>query len=316
KVEAAHCTCKAGVGETCTHVTALLFNVEATVRICGTRSVTDEPAHWVLLGNMTKIQKVLSDSNMLSEKLQSKTVDLSKAINLVESLKKTMVYYQTESFFDDLGISTQHIPKQSIQKARKLHDSLVNSTLGQHVDPDSKQMFRIQVFYPVIDCMMGEMERRFSRLNCNIMKGIQALNPSSGTFLREEDVLFLARAYDSNTDDLKHEVPQIRRVLERLAKSDETVPTTLLKFVSFLESYNDVFFELFRLCKIAVVLPVSSASCERTFFALRIIKNYLRSTMTEERLSNLSILTKKNCVAVVIAGMLRTAGSSEKIISR
>lgn len=113
--------------------------------------------------------------------------------------------------------------------------------------------------------MMGEMERRFSRLNCNIMKGIQALNPSSGTFLREEDVLFLARAYDSNTDDLKHEVPQIRRVLERLAKSDETVPTTLLKFVSFLESYNDVFFELFRLCKIAVVLPVSSASCERTF---------------------------------------------------
>uniref|UniRef100_A0A3Q2X4W3 HAT C-terminal dimerisation domain-containing protein n=1 Tax=Haplochromis burtoni TaxID=8153 RepID=A0A3Q2X4W3_HAPBU len=123
------------------------------------------------------------------------------------------------------------------------------------------------------------------------MKGIQALNPSSGTFLREEDVLLLTRAYDSNTDDLKHEVPQIRRVLERLAKSDETVPTTLLKFVSFLESYNDVFFELFRLCKIAVVLSVSSASCDRTFFALRIIKNYLRSTMTEERLSNLSILS-------------------------
>ncbi|KAL3973698.1 hypothetical protein ACER0C_024905 [Sarotherodon galilaeus] len=222
------------------------------------------------VGCLALFRKVLSDSNMLSEMLQSKTVDLSKAINLVESLKETMVYYRTESFFDDLwtdivetceksGISTQHIPKRSIQKARKLHDSLVTSTLGQHADPDSKQMFRIQVFYPVIDCMMGEMERRFSRLNCNIMKGVQALNPSSGTFLREEDVLLLARAYDSNTDDLKHEVPQIRRVLERLAKT--------------------------------VVLPVSSASCERTFSALRMIKNYLRSTMTEERLSNLSILS-------------------------
>lgn len=254
------------------------------------------------VGCLALFRKVLSDSNMLSEMLQSKTVDLSKAINLVESLKETMVYYRTESFFDDLwtnivetceksGISTQHIPKRSIQKARKLYDSLVTSTLGQHADPDSKEMFRIQVFYPVIDCMMGEMERRFSRLNCNIMKGVQALNPSSGTFLREEDVLLLARAYDSNTDDLKHEVPQIRLVLERLAKSDETIPTTLLQFVSFLESYNDVFFELFRLCKIAVVLPVSSASCERTFSALRIIKNYLRSTMTEERLSNLSILS-------------------------
>ncbi|KAL4006913.1 DNA damage-binding protein 2 [Sarotherodon galilaeus] len=241
------------------------------------------------VGCLALFRKVLSDSNMLSEMLQSKTVHLSKAINLVESLKETMVYYRTESFFDDLwtdivetceksGISIQHIPKRSIQKARKLHDSLVTSTLGQHADPDSKQMFRIQVFYPVIDCMMGEMERRISRLNCNIMKGVQALNPSSGTFMREEDVLLLARVYDSNTNDLKHE-------------SDETVPTTLLQFVSFLESYNDVFFELFRLCKIAVVLPVSSASCERTFSALRIIENYLPSTMTEERLSSLSILS-------------------------
>ncbi|XP_025761795.1 zinc finger MYM-type protein 1-like [Oreochromis niloticus] len=54
------------------------------------------------VGCLALFRKVLSDSNMLSEMLQSKTVDLSKAINLVESLKETMVYYRTESFFDDL----------------------------------------------------------------------------------------------------------------------------------------------------------------------------------------------------------------------
>lgn len=142
------------------------------------------------------------------------------------------------------GISAQHIPKRSIQKAKKLNDCLVTSTFGQQAQPDSKEMFRIKVFYPVIDCMMGEMERCFSSLNSNIIEVVLALNPSSATFLREEDVLLLAHAYESNTDDLNHEI-QIRRVLERLAKSDEQVLTTLLQFVSFLESYNDVFFELF-----------------------------------------------------------------------
>ena len=69
------------------------------------------------------------------------------------------------------------------------------------------------------------------------------------------------------------------------------VPTTLMEFVQFMDPYQDVFYELFRLCKIAVILPVSSASCERSFSTLRIIKSYLRSTMTEKRLSSLAVLS-------------------------
>lgn len=44
KVECAHRTCMAGVAESRTHVGALLFKVEATVRIRGTKTVTDVPA--------------------------------------------------------------------------------------------------------------------------------------------------------------------------------------------------------------------------------------------------------------------------------
>ncbi|CAI5690730.1 unnamed protein product [Oreochromis niloticus] len=76
KVEAAHCTCMAGVVETCTHVPALLFNVEATVRICGTRTVTDEPAYWVLLGNVTKIQPEVGHKiDFSSSAAQKKALD-------------------------------------------------------------------------------------------------------------------------------------------------------------------------------------------------------------------------------------------------
>uniref|UniRef100_A0A3B3TNE0 YqaJ viral recombinase domain-containing protein n=1 Tax=Poecilia latipinna TaxID=48699 RepID=A0A3B3TNE0_9TELE len=72
----------AGVAETCTHIGALLFKVEATVRIRGTKTVTDEPAYWILPGNLKKIhaevghkigystsasQKKILDQNILAE---------------------------------------------------------------------------------------------------------------------------------------------------------------------------------------------------------------------------------------------------------
>uniref|UniRef100_A0A3P8SAP0 HAT C-terminal dimerisation domain-containing protein n=1 Tax=Amphiprion percula TaxID=161767 RepID=A0A3P8SAP0_AMPPE len=121
------------------------------------------------------------------------------------------------------------------------------------------------------------------------MQGVQALNPSSPSFLREEAVLLFAEAYDSNIEDLKHELHQTRRILDR-KKVEKESPTTLMEFTQFLDPYQDVFYEMFRLCKIVVVLPVSSASCERSFSSLRLIKTYLRSTMTEKRLSSLAVL--------------------------
>ncbi len=46
-----------------------------------------------------------------------------------------------------------------------------------------------------------------------------------------------------------------------------------------------------------LTIPVTVASCERSFSKLKMIKNYLRSTMGQERLSSLAILSIENEVA-------------------
>ena len=43
-----------------------------------------------------------------------------------------------------------------------------------------------------------------------------------------------------------------------------------------------------------LTIPVTVASCERSFSKLKIIKNYLRSTMSQERLSGLALLSIEN----------------------
>ncbi|KAG9260834.1 uncharacterized protein LOC125804596 [Astyanax mexicanus] len=56
QVDCAHCTCMAGIAESCTHIGALLFKIEAAVRIRVTKTVTDVPAYWMMPTNVDKVQ--------------------------------------------------------------------------------------------------------------------------------------------------------------------------------------------------------------------------------------------------------------------
>ena len=59
-----------------------------------------------------------------------------------------------------------------------------------------------------------------------------------------------------------------------------------------------VYGELYQLYRLFVTLPVTTASCERSFSKLTIVKNNLRSTMAQERLENLIILSVENDITI------------------
>ena len=94
--------------------------------------------------------------------------------------------------------------------------------------------------------------------------------------------------YVGDMEDLTHEVYQVKKLLQR------TKPVldleTMLKLAIFLYPYQLAFHELYRLVHIAHVLPVSTASCERSFSAMKLIKSYLRSTMCDGRLSSIALI--------------------------
>ena len=82
--------------------------------------------------------------------------------------------------------------------------------------------------------------------------------------------------------DLQAESHSAKRLMQR--KSTEL--SSLIDLLQFLKPYKDAFYELWRLIQIALTLPVSSAGCERSFSKLRIIKTYLRNSMSNHRLLN------------------------------
>jgi len=90
---------------------------------------------------------------------------------------------------------------------------------------------------------------------------------SGQTFADIGIVNSFAEAYGVDMDDLYHELHQAKRLLQRMKVEDR--PTILFAFISYIERYGDSFAELHRLSVIAISLPVSTASCERSFSALR-----------------------------------------------
>lgn len=98
-------------------------------------------------------------------------------------------------------------------------------------------------------------------------------------------------------DDWSAEFPfqilSLRNALRRTIKEIERgtikdlAQTLLIENQSILPSIPDVATAL----KLFLTIPVTVASAERSFSKLKLIKTYLRSAMSQERLSGLSVLS-------------------------
>lgn len=75
-IVSSHCDCQAGLGEVCSHVSALLFSIEAIARIRDEKTVTQKPAYWKLPAEMRKLEyNRLCEMDMSSAKTMKKKLD-------------------------------------------------------------------------------------------------------------------------------------------------------------------------------------------------------------------------------------------------
>ena len=69
-----------------------------------------------------------------------------------------------------------------------------------------------------------------------------------------------------------------------------TIPAITQQLSQLSTAEQSAFSQVWILMKLLLVMPATNATSERSFSALRRVKNYLRSTMTQSRLNNLMIL--------------------------
>lgn len=243
--------------------------------------------------------EILGKVHKVSQQLQDKQSDLGKAAKLISSLRENLAEMRNSDLIkhysgkvDELCKKCSISPTKTRQRTRKpqpsrrLNEFIVLETTGQRT-PDSSIVQHISIFYEVLDCLISELDHRFSKESCSILCGVSALCPRGETFLYEEDLKAFASAYSVNQSDLKHEIP----LMKKLFMKEPNQPTSLVQFLSFIAPYKAAFDCLYKLLLLAVTLPVTSASCERSFSKMKLVKTFLRNSMANDRLSNIALLS-------------------------
>ena len=252
----------------------------------------------VILVFMTSLLKI---TKTLSDHLQSSTLDLASAVCLILSVidnltckrsddEFSVIWKEAKVLWDNIENEITVRPVRKKQQSKTLDNYFVDSTIGNSDKFQNEHDFCTQYYYPVIDNLLEELQKRFSDIACSVMRGISALNPTSDKFLVFDELTDMAAHYGVQANNLKNELYQVQRMLERKKEKGILVKTGL-DFAQILEPYRDAFIDLHKLVTISLTLPVTSASCERSFSALKIIKTPLRSTSGHERTSDIAVIS-------------------------
>ena len=102
---------------------------------------------------------------------------------------------------------------------------------------------------------------------------------------------------DVSFDRLKVQIQMLPDLLKTFNKANPleeikqvTTLNTVCHMMNSIESCKEMLSEVYKLLSIAITIPVTSSTAERSFSALRRIKTYLRSSMLQQRLNSVFLL--------------------------
>ncbi|XP_014215261.1 uncharacterized protein LOC106644328 [Copidosoma floridanum] len=163
---------------------------------------------------------------------------------------------------------------------------------------DAEQRSRVTIFHPMIDTIISQLENRFVGMK-DILDDYRVLQPqflanSSISDLEQKADKFFKKILNDRISSVTSQLLSIRSTFQKEIIHTNDVKELAYHFIiqhaSFSSSYADVCTALLMFLTISVAM----AKAEQTFSKLKLIKNYLRSTMVQKRLNNLSLLSLEN----------------------
>ena len=150
--------------------------------------------------------------------------------------------------------------------------------------------YHVELFYTVIDIQLQELNNRFSEVNTDLLLCTACLNPSNSfVAFNKEKLICLAKFYPSDflgTDILALD-SQLQNYIFNMCSNDFFLE---LQGISELAEKLVSKKEVYLLVKLALTLPVATATVERSFSAMKYIKNELYNQMGDQWMNNCLIV--------------------------
>lgn len=254
------------------------------VRATGLRTQLRDPTTFLLLNMALRVFQPLE---RLNRSLQSRHETVSGMIKSVSTTVSEIKALRTEEEFDVLleatvtnqencNIETFKIPRQRKPPARFTGRaaSTVATTITEHYRP---------IYFSLLDEASTKLEDRFEK-SAGVRKYSRLENILITGIIDENDEELLETYPEINISDLKSELWMFRR-----GRRIEVVGDAVTELRQMLPEVRGLFTTVCILVRLLLVSPASSAEAERSFSALRRLKTWLRTTMTETRLNSVTV---------------------------
>ncbi|CAI6367069.1 unnamed protein product [Macrosiphum euphorbiae] len=222
-----------------------------------------------------KLFDILSPTSSI---LQNKDLDLMLAVSMIEQNKIKILTLRSDESFESLS---QEVDAFVLEQAdenivqRQLSERFSNKSIG----------------------VLKDLSLLTSKVIYKINKDPNSLPKDSFKYFLEIYGKFVDKKY------LCSEYLQFASIFNTLITS-VALPNSLHR-----QCLISVFPNVYTILKIGLTLPVTSASPERAFYKLKIVKNRLRSTMGQERLQGLMRITCERDIIINYENIIDTFAS-------
>ncbi|KAH9737433.1 TTF-type domain-containing protein [Citrus sinensis] len=199
------------------------------------------------------MRNILGATDELLQALQSKDQDIVNAMNLVRLCKlqlQTMRQSGWNSLIDEVTFFLGR-SRRNAQEITNLH------------------RYRVELYYAILDMQLQELNSRFNETNTELLLCLASqLYPNEFSTI---DIMALGTQLDTYILDMRTsgEFSELKDIGDLVKQMVET-------------KRHNVYPLVYLLITLALTLPVATASVERAFSAMNILKNRLRSRMGEQ----------------------------------
>lgn len=245
---------------------------------------------------------ILSAINKVSKSLQSEKMDLATSIQFLSGLRDFLLKYRDDGFRTAKHVSFELCEEKGIDPTFKETRKCIKKQQFVYESKDTdvtnaETKFYRDYFLPVLDQGITSIDARFNEA--------KFINDNFGFLFNLQDIkqdLILLKEKCKQVkllliDDIDDEELYEELKLFINFEHDQQTKNNPLNYLKIINKTSNAFPNLNVICRIFLTLPITTATAERSFSKLKIIKNYLRTTMIQNRLSDLALISiekKKN----------------------
>lgn len=243
--------------------------------------------------------KILENINLISKMLQTENLDLENAANLLKSALSSLSKIRNNFgsiMAEAINVAVGWGVEPCFQNKRSTKVKLFFDELAEDERlTDTKRKIEVTVFNANLDIIISQLNTRFKSMNYVVEK-FSFLHPKLLSQLSISDIMLKATALQNCYEkDFSSSLSTQLVCLQTALKEELQRLNSIKEFANFLIIQNSCtasnFPDVCTALVLFLTLPVTVSTSERSFSKLKIIKTFLRNSMTEIRLSDLAMLS-------------------------